>query len=333
MQSSSDKQTIREIISYIKAQENILRLKYRFLTQQNSLGLGLLLFSTLSFITTGILYVYGIIPAWLCIVLGALSTSVIHEIEHDLIHMQYFKNKPIVYHFMMFTVWIIRPNTINPWYRKRIHLNHHKTSGTEQDIEERLVGNGTKNHWLRLLVICDGLIGLLVRHKLFSKEIKNYSFLRVFNAGFPFTSLYYVLIYSFVVFHAFDFITASLALGIDYPAWLLTMVDGLNLIMVVWVAPSFLRSACLNFVTSSMHYYGGEYNLFQQTQVINHWSFIPFQLFCCNFGNTHTIHHFVPGQPFYIRQMISKQVNKYMQHKGVPFNDLTSILRANRLAV
>ena len=78
-----------------------------------------------------------------------------------------------------------------------------------------------------------------------------------------------------------------------------------------------------------MHYYGGGYNLLQQTQVLNHWIFMPFQCFCFNFGNTHTIHHFVPNQPFYIRQKISKRVNTLLQMKGIRFNDLASILEAN----
>jgi len=333
MQTQSDKQTIREIISFIKQQESNLRQKYSILSQQNSLGLALLLLSFSGFIATGGLYVFGVIPAWVSIVLGAFCISIAHEIEHDLIHLQYFKNTPVIYHCMMFMVWIIRPNTLNPWYRKSIHLNHHRTSGTEQDIEERLVGNGTKNHLLRLLIVCDGLMGLIVRHKLFSREIKNYRFMTLLNSGFPFITIYYAILYSFVLFHGFEFISTSLAMSVEYPTWLYSILDGINLAMVVWVAPSFLRAACLNFITSSMHYYGGEYNLLQQTQVLNHWAFTPFQLFCFNFGNTHTIHHFVPGQPFYVRQLISQEVNKFMKGKGVPFNDLSSMLKANRLEV
>ncbi|MGJ8681789.1 fatty acid desaturase, partial [Paraglaciecola sp.] len=202
--------------------------------------------------------------------------------------------------------------------------------GTQQDIEERLVGNGTKNHFLRLLVICDGLLGLLLRTKQFSKEIKGYNFLRLFNAGFPLTTVYYVILYVFIIFHSVNFVVESTAITLNYPNWVMTLVDWMNLSMVIWVAPSLLRSACLNFVTSSMHYYGSAYNLIQQTQVLNHWIFMPFQLFCFNFGNTHTIHHFVPNQPFYIRQMISKQVNKLLKEKGIRFNDLGSILAANQ---
>jgi fatty acid desaturase len=86
------------------------------------LGLGLLLVSVCGFTAAGCLYFYAVIPAWCCIIIAALSASTAHEIEHDLIHQQYFKSTSAVYHFMMFMVWIIRPNTVNPYYRKGIHL-------------------------------------------------------------------------------------------------------------------------------------------------------------------------------------------------------------------
>jgi fatty acid desaturase len=330
MQNSPDKQVIREIVTYIKNQESTLRVSHPFLAQQNSIGLGLLLLSICGFITAGFLYFYGIIPAWCCIIIAALSASIAHEIEHDLIHHQYFKSNSVVYHSMMFMVWIIRPNTVNPWYRKGMHLNHHKTSGTPQDIEERLVGNGIKNHLLRLLVVCDGLLGLIIRSKQFAREIKGYRFFSVFNASFPLVTIYYLIFYSFLLFHGTNFIAENTAITMDYPAWLTMLMQWVNVAMVVWVAPNFLRSVCLNFVTSSMHYYGGAHTILQQTQIINHWLFIPFQWFCFNFGSTHTIHHFMPNQPFYIRQIISKQVNNFMKDRGVRFNDLTSILNANR---
>ena len=44
----------------------------------------------------------------------------------------------VAQNFMMLVVWIMRPNTINPWYRRDIHILHHKVSGTPQDLEERL---------------------------------------------------------------------------------------------------------------------------------------------------------------------------------------------------
>ena len=64
--------------------------------------------------------------------------------------------------------------------------------------------------------------------------------------------------------------------------------------------------------------------------MINSRWFIPFQLFCFDFYRTHTIHHFVPNQPFYIRQLISQKILPIvMAQHGERFNDLRSIKRAN----
>ena len=81
-----------------------------------------------------------------------------------------------------------------------------------------------------------------------------------------------------------------------------------------------------------MHYYGDveDGNILQQTQVFNPWWLWPAQLFCCNFGTTHAIHHFVPGDPFYIRQMTTSTAHEAMRENGVRFNDLGSFSRANR---
>ena len=78
-----------------------------------------------------------------------------------------------------------------------------------------------------------------------------------------------------------------------------------------------------------MHYYGGVNNVLEQTHVITSRWFAPFQLFCFNFGKTHTIHHLIPNQPFYIRQMVSRKILKIMREHGIRFNDLESIKNAN----
>ena len=149
------KQNIQAIVKAIKAEEALLRQKHPLLMHQNTLGMAILLLSLSALIGVGTLYYFAIIPAWLCIILAAIATSISHELEHDLIHKQYFSNQPFLHNFMMFTVWLMRPNTISPWYRRKMHLHHHKTSGTEQDLEERLVSNGIKNPFLRALVIGD----------------------------------------------------------------------------------------------------------------------------------------------------------------------------------
>lgn len=326
MNSSSSNQRIQTIVKAIKKEEQLLRARHPLLAHQNTIALTLLVVSLSAMVGVGFLYFLALIPAWLTIVLAAFFASISHELEHDLIHKQYFNKQPIMHNMMMLVVWLMRPNTINPWARRVMHLNHHKVSGTHQDLEERLVGNGIKNPLLRFIVIVDGLLGLLIFQKRFSAEIKGFRFLRLFNAGFPITTCYFAVLYSFIVFHAVDFATAG---QLAYPTYLLGIMDWVNFLMVVLIAPNIVRSACLNFVTSSMHYYGGVTNVLQQTYVLNHWLFAPFQWFCFNFGHTHTIHHFIPNQPFYIRQWISNKIIPVMLKNGVHHNDLASLKQAN----
>lgn len=326
MTNQTAKENTKIIITVIRAEEKLLREKYPLLGHQDFLGLGIMVLSLSALIGLGSLYYMALIPAWLCIVLAAIVTSISHELEHDLIHKQYFRNQPLVHNFMMLTVWLMRPNTINPWYRRKIHLHHHIVSGTAQDLEERLVGNGIKNPVLRMLVIVDGLLGLLLNSKRFSKEITGFSFAQVFNAGFPVTTAYFVVLYSVIVFHLANLF---FPLAANSPAWVLSILAVFEFLMVVLALPNVIRSSSLNFVTSSMHYYGGVNNVFQQTHVITSRLFMPFQLFCFNFGKTHTIHHYVPNQPFYIRQLISGKINKVMKQQGVRFNDFESLKNAN----
>ena len=322
----SAKENIQAIVKVIKAEEAKLRQKHPLLAHQNTLGMAILLLSLSALIGVGTLYYLAIIPAWLCIILAAIATSISHELEHDLIHKQYFSNKPFLHNFMMLTVWLMRPNTISPWYRRKMHLHHHKVSGTEQDLEERLVGNRIKNPYLRALVIVDGLLGLLVNAKRFSKEIKGFSFLKVFNAGFPITTAYFAILYSVIVFHL---VNLFMPLEANSPVLLLDVMAVFEFLMVVLIVPNIVRSSSLNFVTSSMHYYGGVNNMLEQTHVLTSRLFMPFHLFCFNFGKTHTIHHYVPNQPFYIRQLISEKINEVMKQQGVRFNDFASLKNAN----
>lgn len=320
------KDSIKTIVRAIKNEEKAIRARYRWLAHQDILGLSITMLSFFSLIGLATLYYFALIPAWLCVIAAAVVTSISHEIEHDLIHKQYYSKRPYLHNFMMLVVWIMRPNTINPWYRRKIHLHHHNTSGTQQDLEERLVGNGIKNPLLRGLVIVDGLMGLIINNVRFKREIDGFSFSRVFNAGFPITTAYFVILYSVIVFH----LTALFIPLENYlPSVALSLVQVFNFLMVVLILPNIIRSTSLNFVTSSMHYYGGVNNVFEQTHVLTSRLFALFHLFCFNFGKTHTIHHYVPNQPFYIRQLISKKVNDIMAKEGVRFNDFHSIRNAN----
>ncbi|AQP99187.1 hypothetical protein B0W48_04820 [Pseudoalteromonas aliena] len=326
MNTLSAKQNIQAIVKAIKTEEALLRQKHPLLAHQNTLGLIILLLSLSALIGVGVLYYLTIIPAWMCIILAAIAASISHELEHDLIHKQYFSNQPLMHNFMMLTVWLMRPNTISPWYRRKMHLHHHKTSGTQQDLEERLVGNGIKNPFLRALVITDGLLGLVISQKRFKKEIDGFSFMRIFNAGFPIATAYFIILYSVIVFHI---VNLFMPLSINSASWLLSIINVFEFLMVVLIVPNIIRSSSLNFVTSSMHYYGGVNNMLEQTHVLTSRLFMPFHLFCFNFGHTHTIHHFVPNQPFYLRQMLSNKALKVMKQHNVRFNDFESIKNAN----
>ena len=81
-----------------------------------------------------------------------------------------------------------------------------------------------------------------------------------------------------------------------------------------------------------MHYFGDidSRNVIQQTQVLNPWWMLPFQLFCFNFGSTHAIHHFVVRDPFYIRQLTARTAHAALREVGVRFNDVGTF--AGRIA-
>ncbi|NKC19574.1 fatty acid desaturase [Pseudoalteromonas sp. S4498] len=328
MPTLTARQNIKVIVTAIQAEEQSLRSRYPILNWQNSIAMVILLLSLTALIGVALLYYFAVIPAWLCILLAAFITSISHELEHDLIHKQYFSDRPFVYHFMMLVVWMMRPNTVNPWYRRQIHLHHHKVSGTEQDLEERLVGNGIQSLWLRAVVITDGLLGLLLNAKQFSREVKGFTFLQVFNAGFPLATAYFATLYGVIAYYVLQFIQPF-----ELPRWGADLLAVAEFFMVVLIIPNMIRSASLNLVTSSMHYYGGVNNVLEQTHVITSCWFLPFQLFCFDFGRTHTIHHFVPNQPFYIRQLISKKIRPVMAQHGVHFDDLQSLKNANHYSV
>ncbi|MEE8058369.1 MAG: fatty acid desaturase, partial [Pseudomonadales bacterium] len=321
----SVEQRIQQIASVIRTEERRIRDKYAFLQYQNWIGFSIMLFSLGGMLATAWLYYLGEIPIWLCIVVAAIFASLSHELEHDLIHQQYFRNNRFIKNLMMLVVWVMRPNTVNPWYRRGMHFQHHKVSGTEKDLEERLVGNGIAYGFMRYLVMFDGLIGMMARSALLKKDIENFSVREVLNAALPFATLYFAMWYVFLGFHAYDAV-----IGGTYPAWLISGMDVINFMVVVLIAPNFIRSGCLNFVTSAMHYYGNVASLIQQTQILKPWFFAPLHLFCFNFGSTHAIHHFVIGQPFYIRQMVARAAHKVMVENGVRVNDLSTFFTANR---
>ena len=275
---------------------------------------------------SALLYLRSDLPAWACVIVVAFFASIVHEIEHDLIHNLYFKRRPTVHALMLLLGWIVRPNTINPWVRRNLHLNHHRVSGTPEDIEERAITNGEPFGLKRLIMMADGLCAVVLR--LNQARGRRGRLLALALGGyFPFGLAYFGVWYAFLGAHLSALFGAPL---ITDPATLRV----LDATAVIWVIPSFIRSFCINFISSNMHYYGDveRGNLLEQTQVLDAWFLIPFQLFCVNFGATHAIHHFVAGEPFYVRQWTARAAHRVMFENGVRFNDLGTFRRANRFS-
>jgi hypothetical protein len=138
--------------------------------------------------------------------------------------------------------------------------------------------------------------------------------------------------YLFLGFHLLDWASATLGAPIAWSATTLSVMAMVNVAVVVLVGPNVLRTFCLHFVSSNMHYYGDiePGNVIQQTQVLNPWWLWPLQAFCFNFGSSHAIHHFVVKEPFYIRQLTVPFAHRVMREMGVRFNDFGTFTRANR---
>jgi fatty acid desaturase len=318
-----DRARIARINAVIRAASREIRARHAFLRHQDGIGLGLLLASVGAVAVAAAAHLRGVLPAWGAILLVALATSIVHEIEHDLIHLQYFKKNKLMHAGMMALCWIVRPNTINPWLRRDLHLHHHKVSGTVTDLEERAITNGEPFDSRRLLMMADGVASMLLR--LPPRGARRALIVGKFLAGyFPLGWIHFPLWYAFLGVHA-----ARAVLGDSlFP----TFSPTFDAVVVIWIAPNVLRSFCLNFVSSSMHYFGDVTpgNVLEQVQVLNAARFLPLQLFCFNFGSTHAIHHFVANEPFYLRQWTSRAAHVALRANGIPFNDLGTFRRANR---
>ncbi len=320
---NTDQQKIELIRQTIKAEGDSWRQRYPVLARQNLMGFSIFAVAVSGVGLSAYAYLVDFIAWYVCIPLVAFFTSLLHELEHDLIHWQYFRDQRSVHHLMLLVGWILRPGTINPWIRRHLHFLHHKVSGSDRDIEERGIGNGKSYGPLRFFIMLDTFGGNLLNAVLHApRGRKLHSVLRIIAANFPFAVACAIVWYGYWVLILLQwqgFATQSDALVATLEPWIVTLI-----------APFYLRSFCLNFISSSMHYYGDVDSLLKQTQVLNRWYLWPMQLFCCNFGSTHGIHHFVVGEPFYIRQLTARAAHRVMREQGVRFNDLGTFGRANR---
>ncbi len=329
----------------ISASYQELKLKYPVLKYQNAIGLLIFILSVSISLVMGYLWYINVVPAWVLIVVNAFLFGVLHELEHDLIHLMYFKNNQFIHNFMLGWIWILRPLTLNPWFRRTLHFHHHRFSGTLHDVEERGVTNGEKWSLKRLLFTPDLVIGNLLRvHKLFgdikkevndgnlkfetANKIKLYGVLGLI----PLTILSHIVLYFFSIDVILNFIDTKFDTNFVFPEAIKSILNWLNPFIYIVLLPNLLRQFCLHFITSNLHYFGDveKGNVIEQTQILNVWWTYPFQVFCFFFGWTHAIHHFVVNETFYIRHITRKKAHKIMKENGVRFNDLGTFRRANR---
>jgi fatty acid desaturase len=322
-----------------------IKIKYPILRHQNAIGFTIFALCIVFSAGVSILWLKNLIPTWLLVVVNAFLFGVLHELEHDLIHYMYFKNNKVVHNLLLLFVWLLRPLTLNPWFRRTLHFHHHRFSGTLHDIEERGVTNGEKWGVIRLLFTADLAIGNLIRvKKLFSdirKEVEKGNLKsdvahEIKRAGvfglIPITILSHVILYVFSANLILNFLNTNFNLGIELPNQIIEILNFLNPFIYIILIPNLLRQFCLHIITSNLHYFGDveKGNVMEQTQVINVWWTYPLQIFCFFFGWTHAIHHFVVNETFYIRHLTRKKAHEIMRAHGVRFNDLASIKRANR---
>jgi len=332
-QGVTDAEKTAQIRARVSAACTALRTRHPWLRHQDAIGLGIMLTSLTGMGVCALLYAHGEMSAWLCVPLIAIFASFIHELEHDLIHFLYFKKRPWVHNAMLAFGWLARPSTINPWIRRHIHLHHHKHSGTPTDVEERGITNGEQWGVRRLVMIGDGMASVVLRA--LSKGDLRQGLRTVFRglaAYFPVGWFHFIVWYWFLGFHLIDGIAALAGYTVAWSEATLAQMRVVDFLTVVLIGPNVLRSFCLHFVSSNMHYYGDveDRNIMQQTQVWNRWWLFPLHLFCFNFGSTHAIHHFVVGEPFYIRQWTAPEAHAAMREVGVRFNDFGTFRRANR---
>jgi len=318
----------RCIRAVIHSEEQRLRATRPWLAHQDFLGMMCFWGSLASMVCIAALYLRGSLVWWMAVPLMALPISILHELEHDLIHNLYFRNRAWVQHSMFLVIWFSKLS-LNPWYRRGIHLKHHLVSGQKTDIEERLIGLGLPFGLLRLFVTIHPWGGLFLFPRI-KRDTPDFQPLRLVLLSLP---TYLLSLAIWETFFGYVRVHQGWAPLFD-PARLLPAAGWpwARDLTVLVVLPNVLRQCCLVLMSSYSHYYEDipERDVFFQNQILNTWLLFPFQLFCFNFGATHVIHHYVINQPFYLRQMVARAAQAEMVRQGTRINDLGIFARANR---
>jgi len=230
---------------------------------------------------------------------------------------------------MFFVIWVSKLHG-SPWFRRDLHLEHHKRSGQQDDAEERLIGLGMAYGWDRMAVTIHPLGSVLVSNQV-ARETEWLDRNRLTYSSLPVVSIFLFLTKAYLVY-CVSFLMSSYVPSLTFlplfPSYW-PLIRDLN---ILFCFPNILRQACLVLMSNSSHYFGDipALDVFYQNQILDHWCLSLFQLFCFNFGSSHIIHHYVVGQPFYIRQLSAIAVKDQMVKLGVRRNDFGILWRANR---
>ena len=298
-----------------------IRKRFPILQHQTLIGSCIALFSITIILLFAWLYAWCSFSPIITILVIAFFSSLLHELEHDTFHRLYFKNHSFLRNCFLALLWLFKPNTINPWIRRKIHLHHHRYSGTPEDIEERLIGNGLSYSFRRFFIMIDPLFSI-TQFPVLLKESKKFSAKLMLLSLFPMLTIYTCLWSSWLAYYL-------LPAHLGVQEILSQYMETVNFFMVVYVVPAMVRQACLVFISSTIHYSGGVNKVTEQVQVLTHWIFTPFQLFCFFFGQTHAIHHVFTAETFYIRHLLRKKSHQILKEYNVRFNDLGTFGRKN----
>jgi hypothetical protein len=321
----------KEIAQTIKRVDAEIRSDYPILKHQDAIGTILFTVSAAMVLATWWVHVnFGgnsVAVSVACIASVAFFVSILHELEHDLIHNIYFAKNPLVQGIMFAFIWVFKISA-SPWWRKKMHLKHHMHSGQKQDAEERIIGLGLPAGLKKMMVTMHPYGAVLVSRQV-SKDSWYLNLFEMVNSSAPIIATVIVLNKVF-----FAYLLAMWFYGDEWtqhlPQGALWYLKEFHIL--VWL-PNIFRQSCLVLMSTFSHYYEDIpiKSVFFQNQVLDHWMLFPFQFFCSNFGATHILHHYVPSQPFYIRQMTyDRGVKEEMIRLGVRYNDFGSLARANR---
>src|SRR5690349_1954460 len=92
----TDEQRTKIIRGEVQKASKEFRAKHPILQHQNAIGFGIFAVSIAMIVLSAVLYLQHKIPFLILLPWVAFWTSLLHELEHDLIHFMYFKKNKFV---------------------------------------------------------------------------------------------------------------------------------------------------------------------------------------------------------------------------------------------